>query len=202
MSVIKGSALVLSVVLTGALVSASSPESSSGATATPAIRLKTISSRVTSKGTSLVIEATEPVPYVATRPDPLTLLIDFRNVAADAVISSVAPDEKSAIESVAVEQASDAAGRRAIADWVDRIRSKVRSNVIEPPDLPGNPECVFEVILLPTYEVLEVRLKRSSGNRAYDDAVQRAILKSSPLPRPDRADVFQRTLELRVRPRD
>ena len=105
MSVIKGSALVLSVVLTGALVSASSPESSSGAAATPAIRLKTISSRVTSKGTSLVIEATEPVPYVATRPDPLTLLIDFRNVAADAVISTVAPDEKSAIESVAIEQA-------------------------------------------------------------------------------------------------
>jgi len=110
-SVIKGSALVLSVVLTGALVSASSPESSSGATATPAIRLKTISSRVTSKGTSLVIEATEPVPYVATRPDPLTLLIDFRNVAADAVTSTVAPDVKSAIESVAVEQVDgDAAG--------------------------------------------------------------------------------------------
>ncbi len=103
MNVIKGSALVLAVVLTGALVTASSPESSSGATTTPAIRLKTISSRVTSKGTSLVIEATEPVPYVATRPDPLTLLIDFRNVAADAVTSTVAADVKSAIASVAVE---------------------------------------------------------------------------------------------------
>jgi type IV pilus assembly protein PilQ len=110
-SVIKGSALVLSVVLTGALVTAASPESSSGATATPAIRLKTISSRVTSKGTSLVIEATEPVPYVATRPDPLTLLIDFRNVAADAVTSTVAPDAQSAIESVAIEQTEgDASG--------------------------------------------------------------------------------------------
>jgi colicin import membrane protein len=74
--------------------------------------------------------------------------------------------------------------------------------VIEPPDLAGNAEAVFDVILLPSYEVLEVKLKRSSGNRAYDDAVQRAILKSSPLPRPDRADLFQRVLELRVRPRD
>ena len=89
MNVIKGSALVLAVVLTGALVTASSPESNSGATTAPAIRLKTISSRVTSKGTSLVIEATEPVPYVATRPDPLTLLLDFRNVAAGAVTSTV-----------------------------------------------------------------------------------------------------------------
>ncbi|MEO6065355.1 MAG: energy transducer TonB, partial [Lysobacterales bacterium] len=90
----------------------------------------------------------------------------------------------------------------AVAEWVDRIRAKVKSNVIEPPSLPGNPECVFEVILLPSYEVLEVRLKKSSGVRAYDDAVERAIRKASPLPRPERADMFQRTLELRVRPRD
>jgi type IV pilus assembly protein PilQ len=102
-SVIKGSALVLAVMVAGGLATASSPESS-GATTTPAIRLKTISSRVTSKGTSLVIEASEPVPYVATRPDPLTLLIDFRNVAADSVTSSVAANAKSAIASVAVEQ--------------------------------------------------------------------------------------------------
>ena len=103
MNVMKGSALLLAVVLTGALVTASSPESGSGAATTPAVRLKTISSRVTNKGTSLVIEATEPVPYVATRPDPLTLLIDFRNVDADSVTSTIAPDAKSAIASVAVE---------------------------------------------------------------------------------------------------
>jgi len=107
-NVIKGSALVLSVVLTSALVTASSPESSSGAATTPAIRLKTISSRVTSKGTSLVIEASEPVPYVATRPDPLTLLIEFRNVSADTVTSTVAADVKSAITSVAVEPGESA----------------------------------------------------------------------------------------------
>jgi type IV pilus assembly protein PilQ len=101
---IKGSALVLAVVLTGALVTASGRESTSGATATATVRLKTISSRVTSRGTSLVIEASEPVPYVATRPDPLTLFIDFRNVSADSVTSSVAPDAKSAIASVVVEQ--------------------------------------------------------------------------------------------------
>jgi type IV pilus assembly protein PilQ len=115
--------------MTGALVTASSPESNSGATATPAIRLKTISSRVTSKGTSLVIEATEPVPYVATRPDPLTLLIDFRNVAADAVISTVAPDEKSAIESVAIEQAQAEADRDAGGLTGPRIRIKLSEPV-------------------------------------------------------------------------
>jgi type IV pilus assembly protein PilQ len=113
--------------MTGALVTASSPESNSGATATPAIRLKTISSRVTSKGTSLVIEATEPVPYVATRPDPLTLLIDFRNVAADAVTSTVAPDVKSAIESVAIEQAQAEGDAGGLAG--PRIRIKLSEPV-------------------------------------------------------------------------
>ena len=49
------------------------------------MRLKTISARVSAKGASLVIEATEPVAYVATRPDPLTVLLDFRNVGADGV---------------------------------------------------------------------------------------------------------------------
>ena len=54
------------------------------------------------KGASLVIEATEPVPYVATRPDPLTVYIDFRNVAADGLASFVA-NAKGPIAGVAVE---------------------------------------------------------------------------------------------------
>ena len=103
MSVTKGSALVLAVVLAGGLVTASGPDSSSGAPTAPVVRLKSISSRVTSKGTSLIIEATEPVPYVATRPDPLTLFIDFRNVAAEGVTSAVAADAKSPIAAVSVE---------------------------------------------------------------------------------------------------
>jgi colicin import membrane protein len=74
--------------------------------------------------------------------------------------------------------------------------------VVEPPGLAGNPEAVFIVVLLPTGEVIDVRLQKTSGVRAYDDAVSRAILKSSPLPKPTRADVFQRELELRFRPRD
>ena len=91
---------------------------------------------------------------------------------------------------------------RSQAEWIDKIRAKVKNNVIEPPDLPGNPEAIFDVVLLPTGEVIDVQLRKSSGVRAYDDAVSRAILKSSPLPRPDRPEVFQRSLRLQVRPRD
>jgi colicin import membrane protein len=71
-----------------------------------------------------------------------------------------------------------------------------------PPDLPGNPEAIFEVVQLPTGEIIDATLRKSSGSRAYDDAVQRAILKSSPLPRPERTDLFQRNLTLKFRPSD
>jgi len=71
-----------------------------------------------------------------------------------------------------------------------------------PPDMPGNPEAIFEVVQLPTGEIIDAVLRKSSGMRAYDDAVQRAIIKSSPLPRPDRPDLFQRSLTLKFRPLD
>jgi len=73
------------------------------------VRLKTISAKVSGKGASLVIEASEPVAYVATRPDPLTVLLDFRNVGADGVTNSVVANAKSPIASVAVE-ASESLG--------------------------------------------------------------------------------------------
>jgi colicin import membrane protein len=98
--------------------------------------------------------------------------------------------------------AEAAARTRAEADYVRRIQSKVKGNVVLPPDMAGNPEAIFDVIQLPTGEIIDVVLRKSSGSRAYDDAVQRAIVKSSPLPRPDRPELFQRTLTLKFRPQD
>ena len=109
---------------------------------------------------------------------------------------------RAAAEARALVQAESAARARAEGDWIRRIQAKVRGNVILPPDLSGNPEAIFEVVQLPTGEILDVQLKKPSGVRAYDEAVQRAILKSSPLPRPERAELFQRTLTLKFRPID
>ena len=99
-------------------------------------------------------------------------------------------------------QMAQATLTRAQAEWIDRIRSKIRANINLPPSIPGNPEAIFTVVQLPTGEVIDVKLTKSSGVAAYDDAVQRAILKSSPLPRPSQAELFQRTLDLRFRPYD
>jgi colicin import membrane protein len=53
---------------------------------------------------------------------------------------------------------------------------------------------------LPTGEVINVRLVRSSGIAALDDAIERAIRRSSPLPLPTDSALFERTLELKFRP--
>jgi colicin import membrane protein len=102
----------------------------------------------------------------------------------------------------AAQAAAGAARNKAQLDWIDRIRSRIRPNINIPPDIPGNPEAIFDVVQLPTGEIIDVKLRKSSGVRAYDDAVQRGILKSSPLPKPVPADLFQRSLELRFRPLD
>jgi colicin import membrane protein len=88
------------------------------------------------------------------------------------------------------------------AGYVDKIRSKIKGNVNVPSGINGNPEAIFDVIQLPTGEVLSVKLIKSSGYQLYDDAVERAILKSSPLPTPDRREDFQRELQLKFKPQE
>lgn len=94
------------------------------------------------------------------------------------------------------------AQRRDYEAYAGRIKAQIRSKIILPPDIKGNPEAIFDVVQLPTGDVLSVKLRKSSGHPAYDEAVERAVLKASPLPRPDRAELFQRNLELKFRPLD
>ncbi|MGQ0508994.1 MAG: energy transducer TonB [Betaproteobacteria bacterium] len=99
-------------------------------------------------------------------------------------------------------QASAAASTRALEGWIAKIRGKIKGNIVLPQDIKGNPEAIFDVVQLPTGEVLSVKLRKSSGHAGYDQAVERAILKSSPLPRPDRPEQSRRELELKFRPLD
>jgi colicin import membrane protein len=95
-----------------------------------------------------------------------------------------------------------AAAPSADAGYVDKIRTKIKLNIVVPHDIKGNPEAIFDVVQLPTGEVISAKLRTSSGHRPYDDAVERAILKSSPLPRPDRPEQFKRELQLKFRPQE
>ena len=97
---------------------------------------------------------------------------------------------------------ASAARASALGDSISRIQAKVRGGWILPQDLQGNPEAIFLVVQLPTGEVLSTKLVKSSGNPAYDNAVERAILKASPLPLPSDRSLFARELKLTFRPRD
>ena len=112
-----------------------------------------------------------------------------------------ARQERELKELIARQQA--AATSKALATWTDKIRARIRGNIIyDLSRIPGNPESIFDVTLLPTGEVLNVVKRKSSGNPGYDEAVERAIYKSSPLPKPDSPSVFRRQLELHFRPQD
>ena len=93
---------------------------------------------------------------------------------------------------------------RIVADFRDRIRAKIRGNTRIPENLGGNPQARFEVSVLPTGEIVGVKLIKSSGNTAYDQAVERAIYKSSPLPIPPDKDAIAqfRKLDLKFQPKD
>ncbi|MEW6120164.1 MAG: cell envelope integrity protein TolA [Pseudomonadota bacterium] len=102
-------------------------------------------------------------------------------------------DEDAASESRLVRQAAANAAAskrqaelaRMVGQHRDMISAKVRGNTRLPEDLKGNPEVRFLVTVLPTGEVADVKRVKPSGNAAYDEAVERAIRKSSPLPLPE-----------------
>jgi colicin import membrane protein len=101
-----------------------------------------------------------------------------------------------------LQRESQAARNRAMQTWIDKISARIRGNIVLPPNIQGNPEALVLVTQLPSGDVLDAKLVISSGHRAYDDAVLRAILKASPLPKPDSAALFERELKLTFRPQD
>jgi colicin import membrane protein len=142
----------------------------------------------------------KPKPAAKPKPDPVFDKRLREQVAQEQ--KAVEQDRRErALRDLLARQQSDARAQ-ALAAWQDKIRAKIRGNIILPHDLAGNPEAIFDVTLLPSAEVLTVRKRKSSGNMAYDEAVERAILKSSPLPKPEQPSVFERQLELRFRPQD
>ena len=98
---------------------------------------------------------------------------------------------------------TSAGNSRNKAMYSDRIRQYVRSKLVFPgaDSIDGNPEAVFEVRQLPTGEIVSITQKKSSGLAAWDSAVERALQRSSPLPRAEDGSV-EPVLVLSFRPKD
>lgn len=142
----------------------------------------------------------KPVPKVEPKPEPDKASRQFMAEALKRDQQQL--EARKADQELAQMKATQAASARskATADYIGKIRGKIKGNIVLPPDLKGNPEAIFDVVQLPSGEILSVKLKKSSGHAAYDNAVERAILKSSPLPKPEQGDLFSRSLELKFRP--
>ena len=69
--------------------------------------------------------------------------------------------------------------------YLASITSKIKSTTsyAGSTNMAGNPKAVFKVEELPTGEIISVRLVKSSGIAAFDEAVERGINKASPLPK-------------------
>jgi len=114
----------------------------------------------------------------------------LRQLEADELKQSMANESAANAARAAKLAEAQAAGARqaalsqTIGKYRDLISATVRGNTRLPDNLKGNPQVRCLVKLLPTGDVVSVRVTQSSGNPAYDEAVVRAIEKSSPLPLP------------------
>ncbi len=100
---------------------------------------------------------------------------------------------------------ASAANASIIGEYTDKIKTKIRGNVNKTLCSDGNPELRFDIGLLPTGELSgPPKLVKSSGSAACDDAVERAIAASQPLPLPTDPAIYAkfRNLNLRFKPNE
>ncbi|HEY3160563.1 MAG TPA: type IV pilus secretin PilQ [Vicinamibacterales bacterium] len=101
------------------------------ASATDTAVLKRITSRVDDRAGVISIEASDPVPYVASQPDPRTFVIEMRDVLAVGFADNFKIDPRVPIAGVHVEntRAFDGASvARVSVDLAQPIRPRVRSS--------------------------------------------------------------------------
>ncbi|APV52563.1 hypothetical protein BWI17_20210 [Betaproteobacteria bacterium GR16-43] len=115
-------------------------------------------------------------------------------------------DEKKRIEDERarkeVEQAREAAAsaRKSEADrFKNAIAAKIRGKANVPDNITGNPQVEVRIRILPGGDVLDAQITRSSGNPAYDAAIERAIRSAAPLPVPEpNSELFPQFRDLRL----
>lgn len=89
-----------------------------------------------------------------------------------------------------IQEARAAAASQRQADidrYMQGIRDRIRGKAIIPDTVVGHPTVQVSIRFLPTGEVLDATITKSSGNPTYDAAIERAIRSASPfkLPSPD-----------------
>ncbi|WLI90366.1 cell envelope integrity protein TolA [Massilia sp. R2A-15] len=102
-----------------------------------------------------------------------------------------------------VGDAAKSTAPRIDSGYLASIRGKVKSTTsyAGDTDVTGNPTAEFKIEQLPTGEIISARLVKSSGIAAFDDAVEKGIVKASPLPKKKDGTV-ERTLVIAFKMKD
>jgi colicin import membrane protein len=77
------------------------------------------------------------------------------------------------------------------ASYAGRLVGRIKPNITYPGDVVGNPRAEVEVKVSPDGTILSRRIVQTSGNKAWDDAVLRAI---------DKTEIFPKDSDGRVPP--
>ena len=107
-----------------------------------------------------------------------------------------AVDDKAKADAEARASAAQSARDAALRDYTGKIAALIRNRANIPDSVTGQPEIQVRVRLLTTGAVFEAQIARASGNRAYDDAVERAINGIRQWPVPDNPEILGRQREL------
>ena len=108
-------------------------------------------------------------------------------------------DAPGALDDVLAREAAQrqSAMQRMVDEYVLYIQEKVQRSWIRPPSSGSELSCTVEVRLIPSGEVIDAQIVRSSGNPAFDRSVEAAVFKASPLPVPPDPDVMEQFRSLR-----
>jgi colicin import membrane protein len=100
-------------------------------------------------------------------------------------------------------EAAKSTAPRSDSGYIASITAKVKgtTSYSGSTDVAGNPKAEFKVEQLPTGEIISARLVKSSGIPAFDDAVEKGIIKASPLPKKKDGTV-ERTLVIAFKMKD
>lgn len=92
--------------------------------------------------------------------------------------------DRARLEADKAREAASAQKKTEFDGFVEKIRQRIKSKANVPDTVKGNPRVQVRIKILPGGDVLEVTVVRSSGNPAYDAAIERAIRSAQPLPVP------------------
>ena len=113
-----------------------------------------------------------------------------RQAAVQGLQDQLASEEKERADASA-KAAQQARAQSELARYQALIKQRIENSWVIPVGWTKNMECLVHVRLIPTGEVIEATVVRSSGNAAFDRSAENAVYKASPLPIPEDKALFE-----------